>query len=166
LGCYKLRNLLLFILVKFWCMVVMNPFMLSNFPKSLMSWGNNNCMLTLSNMTYSYPKLFFSYVLLGEGIQVDQSKVEAINSWPVPTSITEVRIFHGLASLYHQFIKILAPLWLPWPSAWKREVSSHVDESEVDRFPKMAHFIPCHKSDDACHITHLYYKEVINFYRW
>ena len=35
----------------------------------------------------------------------------------------------------------------------------------VDTFFKMAHFIPCHKSDDACHITHLYYKEVINFYR-
>lgn len=60
--------------------------------------NGKKCHFLVNEMT------FLGYIL-GDGIHMDKSKIDAIISWPTPTTIHDIRSFHGFASCYHCFIQ-------------------------------------------------------------
>ena len=42
--------------------------------------------------------MFLGYIISSSGTKVDEEKIKAIKDWLKPSSIADVRSFHGLAS--------------------------------------------------------------------
>ena len=93
--------------------------------------------------------IFLCYVATEGEIKLDNSKIKAIQSWPTPKSIHDVRGFHGSASFFRRFIKdfstIMASMtevvkgssfqWSPKAQAAFEEVKEKLTKSAMLALP-------------------------------
>jgi hypothetical protein len=48
---------------------------------------------------------FLGHIISNDGISVDPAKVRETVAWSIPSTVTEVRSFMGLAGYYHDLLK-------------------------------------------------------------
>ena len=74
--------------------------------------------------------IFLGYVVSAQGIHVDEEKIKAIREWPVPTSIQQVRSFHGLASFYRRFVRNFSSIVAPMTEVIKGKRFEWTDQAQ------------------------------------
>jgi len=66
--------------------------------------------------------VFLGFVVSSQGVPVDQEKVKAIQEWPTPKTIGEVRSFHGLASFCKIFVRDFSTVAAPLTKISKKKL--------------------------------------------
>ncbi|XP_068476943.1 uncharacterized protein [Phaseolus vulgaris] len=132
--------------------------------------------------------VFLGFVVSSKGVHVDQTKVVAIQHWPTPTNVNDVRSFHGLASFYRRFVKDFGTIAASLHDIVKKDVVFKWGEEQQKAFEILkekltnalilalpnfsktfelecdASSIGIGKVDDACHIANLFFKEVVRLH--
>lgn len=65
--------------------------------------------------------LYFDHIINDEKVRVDEQKIETIQDWPVPTTLTQLRGFLGLCNYYRRFIRGFSHLAAPLTQLTKKD---------------------------------------------
>jgi hypothetical protein len=65
---------------------------------------------------------FLGYKVTAHGVAMDETKVAAINNYPVPTNTKQLKAFVGLAGFYRKFVLRFSPIAAPLHKLTRKNV--------------------------------------------
>jgi hypothetical protein len=77
---------------------------------------------------------FLSYVVTPQGIEVDEAKNEAIKSWLIPATLTQLQSFLQLVGFYWRFVRDFSTIATPLNDLMKKGVLFHWGAAQDQAF--------------------------------
>ena len=89
----------------------------------------------MKKCTFGVDKLvFLGFIVSSKGVHFDESKIEAIKTWPQPTKLQQLRSFLGLAGFYRRFVKDFSTICRSFACLEQEECSFCLGIFAIHRF--------------------------------
>ena len=90
--------------------------------------------------------VFLGFVVSSKGVHVDESKINAIKTWPQPTNLQQVQSFLGLVRFYHRFVKGFSTIALPLHALSKKNAAFLWGPSQDGAFNELKNLLTCSRA--------------------
>jgi hypothetical protein len=95
----------------------------------------NKCKFSVNEVRY------IGHKITDQGIKPDDSKIEVIKNYPVPTNVKELQSFLGIVNYLHKFIPNVAELSKPLRELLKKEVVFRWDFEQQKAFEQLKYIL-------------------------
>jgi len=97
----------------------------------------NSLFANIDKCTFCVDSVFLGFIVNKNGVHFDPEKIKAIQEWPTPQNVGDVKSFHGLTSFYRRFFPNFSSLASPLNELVKKDTPFCWMEKHEPAFQKL-----------------------------